>query len=85
MKRNHDRAPAPRAAAISRSMRSMKWLATNRCAIATALRTAFGARTAVADDADPGDAEERRAAVFRIVDALRNAERAAGQERRPAP
>ena len=73
------------AAAMSRSTRSMKRSAAKRYAIATALRTALRARSAVADDGDAGDAEQRRAAVFGVVDAAAEMpQRAARQQRSDA-
>ena len=57
------------AAAMSRSTRSMKRLAAKRYAMATALRTALALDRPWPTMVDAGDAEQRRAAVFGVVDA----------------
>ena len=57
------------AAAISRSTRSMNRLGGEAVGHRDGVAHRLGARAAVADDGDAGDAEQRRAAVFGVVDA----------------
>ena len=75
----------PRAAAMSCSTRSMKRSAAKRYAIATALRTALALERPWPTIVTPADAEQRRAAVFRVVHAPAEApERAPRQQRSDA-
>ena len=63
----------------------MKRSAANRYAIATALRTARALERPCPTMTTPGDAEQRRAAVFRIVDAAAEMPERAPRQQRSDP